>query len=567
MQVTHIKKLIFLSAIVLTGAIVLPQSAAAEAINSFDSQIQVSADGQLTVTETIVYDFGATEHHGIYRTIPYHYTRDSLNYNVRIGIVSVVDYEGVGYSYSTSRSGGNLTLKIGDADTYISGVHTYVITYTVDRAINWFDSEPEVYWNVTGTDWEVPMAKVTATISGNFEFTAPKTLCFTGAYASTETDCTVETSQHGSVYIAANNPIGSYEGLTVVTRLPAGSIPEPSPLDRLWQTIQDNWGFALPFVVLILLIVLYRRYGRDPRGRGTIIAQYEPPEGMSPAMLGYLIDEKIDPRDVSAAIIGLAVKGYLRIHYKDKTIGHTYRLERLKEGDEKLSPFQRGLLEAIFEKKSDVELKDIKTSLPKKLKELKGDLEDEAQQKKFFPSAPSHVRSTYAAIGGVLFFLGFWLVGGMTALGVGMIVSGILFFGFAPAMPRRTEAGVEAVEHIKGFKDFLTVTEKDRVKFHQAPDKKPDQFFDYLPYAIALSVEKDWAKQFKDITLEQPDWYTGQDWTLFNAYIFASAMSDFSNTTRSQAITPASSAGAGGSGFGGGGFSGGGFGGGGGGSW
>lgn len=559
------KKTIILIIVALGLAIALPASA--ESINRFDAAIDVAAGGQLTVTETITYDFGIEERHGIFRTIPYQYSRDGFNYNARLSIISVVDETGAAYAYDLSTGGGALTAQIGDADTFISGVHTYVITYTVDRAINWFDGEPEIYWNVTGTDWEIGITEATATVSGNFEFRADKTICFTGAFASQATDCTVETSEPGSVYVAAVTELFPYEGLTVVVRLPAGSIPEPTNLDRLWWIIRDNWPLVLPLVALVLLLLLYRRYGRDPRGRGTIIAQYEPPEKMSPAMLGYLVDEKIDPRDISAAIIQLAVKGHIKIHYQDKTIGHSYRLERLREADEKLSLFERGLLEALFEKSTDVELKDLKKTLPKKLKDLKGDLEDEAQHKKFFNDAPSHIRAVYATLGGVMLFGGFFLVGVWTALGIGLIISGALCLGFAPAMPKRSEQGVEAVEHIKGFKDFLTVTEKDRVKFHQAPDKQPEQFFSYLPYAIALSVEKDWAKQFKDITLEQPNWYTGQDWTLFNAYIFASAMSDFSSATRSQAIAPAAAAGAGGSGFSGGGFSGGGFGGGGGGSW
>lgn len=552
-------------AIVLGLAVTTP--AFAESVATFDAHVAVAADGQLTVTETIVYDFGGIDHHGIFRTIPYHYTRDTLNYNIRLGVVSVTDENNQTIPYSQSRSGGALTLRIGNPNTFVSGIHTYVLTYTVDRAINWFDGEPEIYWNVTGNDWDVTIEKATSTLSGAFEFRVDATRCFTGTIGSQETDCTVETSEPGSVYIAANNSVISGDGLTAVVRLPAGSIPEPSPLDRVIWVIRDNWGFVLPFITLMALVMLYRRYGRDPRGRGTIIAQYEPPDGMSPAMLGYLIDEKIDPRDISAAIIGLATRGFLRIHYHDKTLGHTYKLERLKTGDSTLSSFDRGLLEGLFEKGTLVELKDLKRTLPKKLKELKGDLEDEAQRDQYFPTAPSHIRSVYATVGGLMLFAGFFLIGEWTALGLGLVFSGGLFLGFAPAMPRKTEHGVEAVEHIKGFKDFLTVTEKDRVKFHQAPDKKPEQFFSYLPYAIALSVEKDWAKQFKDITLEQPDWYTGQDWSLFNAYIFASAMSDFSSSTRSQAITPASAAGAGTSGFGGGGFSGGGFGGGGGGSW
>lgn len=542
--------------------------AAAEQIGHFDVTVAIAPDGTLTVVESIVYDFEGQQRHGIFRTIPYRYSRNGFTYNARLAVQSVTDGEGGLYQHEVSRSGGAVSIKIGDPDVFVTGIQTYVIRYTVERAINWFDGEPEVYWNVTGTDWPVAIATASVTLAGQFDFRADKTVCFTGAFGGQARDCLVETSEPDSIYVATTGGLSAYQGLTVATRLPLGSIPEPSPLDRLLQIIQDNWALLLPVVVFLLLWYLYRRFGRDPKGRGTIIAEYKPPSTISPAMLGYLIDEKIDPRDVSAAIIQLAVKGYLKIHYQDKTFGHTYRLERLKKSDYQLTAFESALLEAIFAKSGMVELKDLKKTLPLKLKELKSDLEKEAQTQQYFAAKPKDVRTSYVTIGVSALVGGFFIVGGWTALGIALILSGALFLGFAPAMPRRTERGVFITEQIKGFKEFLTVTEKDRVKFHQAPVKKPEQFFSYLPFAIALAVEKDWAKQFKDITIDQPDWYTGQDWTLFNAYVFASAMSDFSNTTRSQAIAPPSSgAGAGSSGFGGGGFSGGGFGGGGGGSW
>jgi hypothetical protein len=83
-----------------------------------------------------------------------------------------------------------------------------------------------------------------------------------------------------------------------------------------------------------------------------------------------------------------------------------------------------------------------------------------------------------------------------------------------------TQLGVDTKQQIKGFKDFLSTTDRDRFDFHNSsfksvanisplglPEKSPTQFMQYLPYAIALGVETKWAKQFQDITIPKPDWY------------------------------------------------------------
>ncbi|MFC1662630.1 DUF2207 domain-containing protein [Patescibacteria group bacterium] len=553
---------------IITILLLFAPTVSAEIIRDFGAEMNVDENGKFTITETIRYDFEELDRHGIYRQIPYSYSRNGFNYKVRLKVDSVVDDQGIHIPYSTSYGGGELEIKIGDADKYVTGEQAYVITYTAERALNWFDGEPEVYWNVTGNEWLVDIESARITVTSTHAISADKTECFSGSLGSQEANCTIKELATGGLLINSETELFSGEGLTFATRLPAGSIPEPTAWERAWDLVRDNWALALPVVSLLLLIYLYRRFGKDPAGRGTIIPEYEPPEKMTPAMIGYLIDEMINPRDVSSAIINLAVKGYLKIHYKDKTLGHTFKLEKLKEAGNDLSKFERGLFKEIFSKESLVELKDLKKTLPSKLNKLKSDLRDEAQTQEYFPTPPNQVKGIYMTIGILLMFGGFFLFGLWLAMSIGLIVSGALFIGFSPAMPRRTDKGVLITEQIKGFKHFLTITEKERLKFHNAPKKKPEEFFSFLPYAIALAVEKEWANQFRDLTLEQPDWYGGQDWSAFNAYVFASAMTDFTKTTNSQAFTaPSKSGGSGGSGFGGGGFSGGGFGGGGGGSW
>jgi uncharacterized membrane protein len=149
---------------------------------------------------------------------------------------------------------------------------------------------------------------------------------------------------------------------------------------------------------------------------------------------------------------------------------------------------------------------------------------------------------------------------------VSAIISAIIVFVFGFLMPARTHKGVLAKEYILGLKEYLMVAEKDRIKFHNAPEKNPKQFEKLLPYAMVLGVEKEWAEQFKDIYIQNPSWYNDPSGANFNSLVLLSSLNSFSSSTNSVLTSVPSSASGGGSGFGGGG-GGGGFGGGGGGSW
>jgi len=150
---------------------------------------------------------------------------------------------------------------------------------------------------------------------------------------------------------------------------------------------------------------------------------------------------------------------------------------------------------------------------------------------------------------------------------VSIVVSCIIIALFGMQMSKKTKLGAETKDYILGFKLFLSVTEKDRLDFHNAPEKNPEQFMEFLPYAIALGVENKWAKQFENIYITQPSWYQGNMAGAFVASSFVSHMTDFSKSVNTGMAYVSKSAASGGFGGGGGGFSGGGFGGGGGGSW
>lgn len=537
-----------------------------EQILRFAADIQISEDATVAVTETITYDFGPYERHGIFRTIPVAYKARGGNYTLSLSHIAVTDENGTPQTFDVAKSGGYQEIKIGDADVLLTGERTYNISYTVDRAINYFDDHDEFYWNVTGNEWEVaiqnPEAKVTLPAAVSPDAVASE--CFVGAVGST-LSCETVFTQSDRLFVASD--LQPYEGLTVVVSFPKGVVYEPTLLERILATVADNIILALPIVVFLLFFTLWWKRGRDPEGRGTIIAQYDAPDNLTPAEVGTILDEKVHRRDISAMLIHLAVNGYLDLTRIEKSFGKDdYLFKKLKDVSGVANDVERKLLSKMFDTKIQVKLSELKNHFYKDLAEIEKDIYESTVSKKYFVRNPKNVRAGYM-IGGIILAAISPLVGAFGALWVAsFITSGLVVFIFGIYMPAKTLKGVHAKEHILGLREYLTVAEKERLKFHNAPEKDPKHFEALLPFAIALGVEKEWAKQFEELFTIPPQWYHDAPGRAFSAAYFASAMSDFQSQTGASLASHPQAAG-GGSGMSGGGFSGGGFGGGGGGSW
>lgn len=330
---------------------------------------------------------------------------------------------------------------------------------------------------------------------------------------------------------------------------------------------------------------LWRKKGRDPHRPEVIIPRYSPPDNLTPAEVGLIIDERVDKNDLSSIIIHLAIKGYLKIKRQEKNqlFGKQvdYKLSLLKPADKNLKSFEKKFLEGLFKDRNDVAdyigspagnqsvfLTDLKNEFYKVAIEVKKDIYEQTFAAGYFFGNPQKIRNKYIFFGLAIIFLGFALgIIFNNLFALSFILSGLIIIVFGFFMPARTRAGVEVRQHILGLKNYLEVAEKDRLQFHNSPRKSPQIFEALLPYAIVLRVEREWAGQFEGIYQEQPDWYNDSSATGFNSIFLVNSLHSFSVSANSNLNSRPSSASAGGSGFSGGGFSGGGFGGGGGGSW
>lgn len=129
-------------------------------------------------------------------------------------------------------------------------------------------------------------------------------------------------------------------------------------------------------------------------------------------------------------------------------------------------------------------------------------------------------------------------------------------------LPKRTKYGIEMLEKLSGFKNFLKTVEKDRLE--SLVMDNPNYFYDILPFAYVFGISDKWIKKFESISLQAPSWYDSSD--AFNISSFEAFMSSaMASAQGAMSSSPSSSSSSGGSS--GGGSSGGGSGGGGGGSW
>lgn len=563
------KRLIVAVTITLSAMLAVPVYAA-ESIQSFRVDAVLDSDRRLNVSETIKYDFGDARRRGIFRFIPERYSRNGANFDLHFEIGPSLQ-DGKPAVQQVTREGEFRKIRIGEEEVFITGSHIYTFSYATNRAINDFpeEKERELYWNVTGNGWPVSIE------NASFSITLPavptKTICFTGPYGSTETDCRMETN--GSrVTVTAARALGPGEGLTVAIRLPEASMRDISSGEFLQRFIQDNMWVFTPLIVFMIMFGIWWNHGREPKGRGTIIAEYEEPDTMPPGLQIALLDQHVPSKAISATLLDLARRGYAKVRFDgDPSAGGWFKpkakmyYEKVKEPIG-LAPFERTIFDAVFSDGDSVDLSERHESFWQGLQKARKQMFEDLKSQGLFGMDPNVTRALWAILAVACVVVSFFLI---PVFGELFIISGVLSGGimmlFGWQMPRTTRAGAIMVERILGFRKFLSVTEKARLEFTDAPEKKPEEFARFLPAAVAFGVEEKWAEQFASIQLPKPSYIEGAagNWSAVN---YAHAMESFHSASASSMYTAPSSAGSGGSGFSGGG-SGGGFGGGGGGSW
>jgi uncharacterized membrane protein len=545
-------------------------------IEKFSAELFVQPDSTLDVNETIEANF-IGEWHGLYRTIPVEYvTPQGFNYSLFVKFEGATDAAGQTLKVESSRQGHYLKWKIY-VDDATDAVRTIHLHYLVRNGLKFFEDHDELYWNVTGDEWDVPVGDASAQILLPTGVTGVRTNEFTGSYRSRGQDAEVTASEN-TVEVSMTRPLSFHEGLTIVVGWDKGFVKEPGTSDLIGQFLASNWPIFLPIPVFVFMFWLWSTRGRGPRV-GPVAVQYAPPEGMSPAEAGTLVDENAAMRDITATIVDLAVRGYIVIEEKETSqmMGLLHNKEyvfHLKKGLQEwtgLKAHELALLAGIFSNgaQTDVDLSSLQNVFYKNLPGIKNNIFDELMEHGYFQHRPDYVRSGYVGGGIAASVLLFFVATAMSQkMGmapapffVAAILSGGIIAGFGWFMPARTADGVKALAGVLGFENFLSHVEADHM---DRISQTPETFEKFLPYAMALGVEKKWVGAFQNIYSQPPSWYQGGYYNGgFYPLMFVSSLDNM--TMRASSVMASAPRSSGGSGFGGGGFSGGGMGGGGGG--
>lgn len=365
---------ILLAAVVVLSLFAAPTQAR-EVIKNYDVSIEIKEDRSMIVTERITAFAERREiKKGIIRSFPVVY-RDSNGRRVTVGFqVLSAEIDGRSAGVSVSSAGSYYKdARIGDPDKILSiGDHTFTITYKTTRQLGSFEDYDELYWNVTGNDWIFPILSASCSVKlpGRNPGEGFDTIeWYSGKYGQKGDNKDAMMLPGGTV--KTTRAFAPGEGLTVVYTWPKG-IVAALPTDNLAGQISA--GAATLTLILIWFLYARRKYGdKDDKA---VIPLFTPPNGVSAAFTRYVYTQDTDNISFTAAIIGLAVKGALKIKESDKKsfLGKSGVITLIKEPDapHDLQPEEQSLMSDLF--RSGLDSLELKQSNAARLLQARGNL-------------------------------------------------------------------------------------------------------------------------------------------------------------------------------------------------
>ncbi|HHU39976.1 MAG TPA: DUF2207 domain-containing protein [Propionibacterium sp.] len=570
-------------------------------ITRYDAQVDVATDGTSKVRLEFDFHFGSSPGHGPFVTLPLQQRVDGnpdVWRMVEVTLGEVSSPTGAPAETYVTTEEGSRVIRIGREGTRVADTQTYVVNYTARGLIaprHATSGMDEVNWNVIGTGWQVPIDRVTTTITGPTGIS--RVACFQGRQFNQP----CEASQSGATATYAAEGLEPGQGVQVVAGFPAGTFVGAEPkftkryhVGNVMPATPLSVGLTAALSVLGIGAVLMkaRRWSRDEVYLGLtpgvrpapgqearvglsskeapVTVQFTPPQGARVGEVGVLLDTRADNVDVTATILDLAARG----HFQIVEDGKRWRFVRRGTPDE-LTRAERHIVETLFMRGGSVTTKDLRD---KRYHKLLPDAREKLSHRvvkelHWFKGSPQ-VAQGLALTGAVLLVLAGIAVGavlgfafGLGLVGLAPVIAGLVLAPLAFKAGRRTADGSAVLAQAKGFELYLRTAEADQIRFEEGIDV----FSRYLPWATIFGVADRWAKVFEQLAAEgryEPtDWYVGHN--LYQGAYFSSAMNSLSHELSSamqQAVasqTAATAGSSGGSGFSGGG----GFGGGGGGGW
>jgi hypothetical protein len=441
---------------------------------------------------------------------------------------------------------------LADGKITLTGTGKATLEYDVSGAVTPGGGAEELRWYAV-SGWSVPVDLATVKVTG--PATIQNLSCFAGELASAVGCTTAEMDHTGTIATFEQQGLGASQALTVVVGYPRGASGGRPILERRFDLAGAfaltplTGGTLVALLVLLLggIGLLYRTRGRDARAAGRPSeavspvqnGHFTPPDGVRPGQIGTLFDEQADVVDVTATIVDLAVRGYLRI---DEQPRHAYdapdwMLVKLPNAPvDALLPYELALYEAIFDGDGPVPLSRLHGSFSAGLDKVRDALYQDVVSQGWFSHRPDAVRNRWTTIGVILSVAGVVatvLLAWFTTyglLGPALIIAGAALAVGGQYMPAKTAKGAAALAHTLGFRDYLASPRLDEVP----PAQRVELFSRYLPYAVIFDSVDPWARVVASVNgngqrADNLYWYHGPaEWDLSN---FADSMRAFTTTT------------------------------------
>lgn len=561
-------------------------------ISNFESKIILEKDTSLKVEERIQVNFEVPKH-GIFRIIPLVYSSGLKTIKAKIKVISVTNEQGQIIPYTLEYPSGNLKIKIGDPNKTLIGPQTYIISYQIKRVVLTYPEWIEIYWNITGSQWDTVIKKAQAIVISNFA-EIKKVDCFAGNLKTKEKFCW-STFNKNKAYFEMTQPGGYGRDFTIVVGLSKNNqLIFPGIIQKITWLIEDYFGYLASLLPLFFILIAWWLWGRDFRfltdniyylpeekdqkkvslfERSHLPLVYHPINHFTPAQIGTIYDEKVNLKDIVGEIVELGRLGYLKIKKisRKKFFGNEndYLFIKIDKDLSPLKEYQRFLLEKIFKSKNEVKISQLKNKFYIHLEKLENLIyESLTKEEKVFPENPKKTKRLWLffliliSIISLFLVLVYYLSTGNFGSLIILFLSIFLAKIFSQKMVRKTAWGYSVYSQIKGLRWYL-----EKAKWREEIAEKNLFFEEMLPLAIVLGIVNKLVKEMAELGSPPPSYFEGitnktlpRD--LNNFYRLASI--SFSSSPVSAGKRSSWS---GGSGFSGRGSVGGGFGGGGGGSW
>jgi uncharacterized membrane protein len=497
---------------VMIAALLLPLSVAyAKSVTwqRYDVDVTVQTDGSLRMVETQVIQFeGGTFTEG-FAEIPIE------------GGTSIVDIsvEEPGQSY-TAGFGGDYTYQVSQSDNTIfidwqfppvsDETRTFIVSYTVTDAVRQYESGDKVRILAIADDFEYPIDSSTVTIHLPADLIDDPDQI--GVPMEWQTSLDTRT-----VTFTSTRAVNAYEGIGIELTFRHGAITAPPPAWQAEQDFSDNttpwinlgiWGLSIALLLAVpgVLYLIWHLFGRDPNPNLTPEYIAEPPSDLPPGLVGILVDEKADMRDITATLVDLARRGLVIFEEGEATgaFGSTSKKYTLRKtgATAPMRPYEKQLLDAVFGTAETVELNYMREAFFTALPQIERAMYEEVVKDGQFKSNPETARGSYRGIGVMLIFAGVVAACGLSAvfgslsesvicLAIPIGLFGIGLVALSGAMPARTRKGADETAKWRAFQKYL-----GNLQQYKGTDRASEQFEKFLPYAIAFGLERRFVNAF-----------------------------------------------------------------------